>query len=48
MEGTKGHGQMFSAPEDVHGLAVLFNVIRSAASSVEESDHLIRTVMEGA
>jgi transcriptional regulator with XRE-family HTH domain len=47
MEGIKGHGQMFGDPEDVHGLAILFNVIRSTALSVEESEHLIRTVMEG-
>jgi transcriptional regulator with XRE-family HTH domain len=46
VDGAGGHGQMLGDPSDVQGLAVLFNVIRSAALSAEESENLIRTIME--
>ena len=47
VEGANGHGQMFARAEDVRGLTVLFNVIRSAAVSAGETEHLIRMIMEG-
>ena len=46
VDGANGHGQMLSESGDVRGLTVLFNVIRSAAVSAEESENLIRTIME--
>ncbi|MEO3787638.1 helix-turn-helix transcriptional regulator [Actinocorallia sp. B10E7] len=47
VEGANGHGQMFVQAEEVRGLDVLFNVIRAAALPVEETEHLIHTIMEG-
>lgn len=47
VEGANGYGQMFSGAEDVHGFTVLFNVIRSAALPADETENLIRTIMEG-
>jgi hypothetical protein len=46
MEGTGGTGQMLTDADVVKGLTVVFDVIRSAALSVEESENLIRTIME--
>ncbi|GAA2117753.1 helix-turn-helix domain-containing protein [Actinomadura alba] len=46
IEGAGGHGRMLTDAHDVHRLTVLFNVIRSAALSAEESENLIRLIME--
>jgi len=48
VEGANGHGQMFVRAEEVRGLDVLFNVIRTIALSVEETRHLVETIMEDA
>jgi transcriptional regulator with XRE-family HTH domain len=46
IEGAGGHGRMLTDAHDVRGLTVLFNVIRSTALSVEESENLIHSIME--
>ncbi|MEO3782630.1 helix-turn-helix transcriptional regulator [Actinocorallia sp. B10E7] len=46
MEGSDGNGRMLTDPEVVRRLAVMFNVTRSDALSAEESENLIRTIME--
>ena len=46
VDGAGGHGQMLDDPSDVRGLALLFDVIRSTALSAEESESLVRTIME--
>lgn len=46
VEGANGYGQMLTEVEAVRGFTVLFNVIRSTALSVEDSENLIRTIME--
>jgi transcriptional regulator with XRE-family HTH domain len=47
IDGAGGHGQMITDPSEVQNLAVLFDVIRSAALSAEESERLIRSILEG-
>lgn len=47
IDGVGGHGQMLTDPHEVQDLAVLFDVIRSAALSATESERLIRSIMEG-
>jgi transcriptional regulator with XRE-family HTH domain len=46
VDGAGGRGQMFTEPHDVQAFTILFNVIRSAAESAEESENLIRMIME--
>lgn len=46
VDGAGGHGQILTEPHEVEGLAVLFDVIRTAALSVAESEELIRRIME--
>lgn len=46
VDGAGGHGQMLTKPSSVRSLGVLFNMIRSAALSAEESENLIRSTME--
>lgn len=47
IDGAGGHGQMLSDSHEVQDLAVLFDVVRSAALSAEETERLIRSIMEG-
>ncbi|GGV15711.1 transcriptional regulator [Actinomadura cremea] len=47
VDGASGYGQTFTDPQDVRRLTVLFNLIRSTASSTAETANLIRTIMEG-
>ncbi|GAB3275394.1 hypothetical protein GCM10027589_00520 [Actinocorallia lasiicapitis] len=47
IDGFGGHGQMLTEPHEVQELAVLFDMIRSAAMSAAESERLIRSIMEG-
>jgi transcriptional regulator with XRE-family HTH domain len=46
VDGAGSNSQMLTDPDEVRALTVLFNVIRSAALSAEESENLIRTIME--
>ncbi|WP_433230199.1 helix-turn-helix domain-containing protein [Actinomadura formosensis] len=46
VDGVGRHGQVLTNPRDVQELAILFNVIRTAALSGAESENLIRTIME--
>ncbi|TDB97221.1 helix-turn-helix transcriptional regulator [Actinomadura sp. 7K534] len=46
VDGVGQHGQVLTNPHDVQELAILFNVIRTAALSGAESENLIRTIME--
>ncbi|WP_157964020.1 helix-turn-helix domain-containing protein [Actinocorallia populi] len=46
MEGSDGNGRLLTEPGVVRRLAVLFNVIRSDALPAEETENLIRTIME--
>jgi transcriptional regulator with XRE-family HTH domain len=46
VDGAGGYGQLLTDSHHVRGLTVLFNVIRSAALSAEESENLIRSIME--
>jgi len=48
VDGAGGNGQMITHLARVRRLVVLFNKIRAAALSVEESEGLIRTIMESA
>ena len=47
VDGPGVFGQMLTEPAEVHSLAVLFNTIRSAALPVEDTEALIRSIMEG-
>lgn len=46
VDGASGYGQMLTEPHDVRRLTVIFSVIRSAALPAEESENLIRSIME--
>ncbi|WP_242885375.1 helix-turn-helix domain-containing protein [Actinomadura litoris] len=46
VDGASGYGQILTEPSDVRRLAVVFDVIRSAALPATVSESLIRTVME--
>jgi hypothetical protein len=48
VDGASGFGQMLAELSDVRRLTVLFNMIRSTALSAEESENLIRSIMESA
>ena len=47
VDGVGGYGQMVTDTYDVRRLTLLFNVIRSAALAVADSEDLIRKIMEG-
>ncbi|WP_165966629.1 helix-turn-helix transcriptional regulator [Actinomadura sp. 7K507] len=46
VDGVIHHGQVLTNPPDVQELAILFNVIQTAALSAKESGNLIRSIME--
>ncbi|MEU8800257.1 Scr1 family TA system antitoxin-like transcriptional regulator [Spirillospora sp. NPDC048819] len=46
VDGAGGNGQMITHHAGVRRLTVLFNKIRAAALSAEESEGLVRTIME--
>ncbi|MFA1540609.1 helix-turn-helix domain-containing protein [Actinomadura monticuli] len=46
VDGASGFGQILTDPRDVRRLAIVFDVIRSAALSATASANLIRTIME--
>ncbi len=47
VDGACGHGQMITDPREVHRVAVSFNVIRATALPADESEPIIRAIMEG-
>lgn len=46
VDGASGFGQILTDPRDVRRLAVVFDLIRSAALPAKASENLIRTIME--